>query len=137
MNTIKNNYGNLLINQNPNSPHYGKALALHWVVKMGADCDGYDSGISITPFGCSELAIAYCDSCNYWSDGCTHFVISNVRKLVEFCQAYDLSAENYLFADSFCDQDNLIRYYETSDVNLSQFYSDYQINLTDYSTPTH
>jgi len=140
-NTMKNNYGNLLVNQNPHSPHYGKALALHWVIKMGADCDGYDSGISVTPFGCADLAKMYCDSCTFWSDGVTYFIISDVRKLWDFCQENDLYIEHYLYVDvlNLSGQDalieNLVHYYAESNVNLSQFYFDYQINLTDYSNP--
>lgn len=136
---MKNNYGNLLVNQNPDSPHYGKALALHWVIKIGADCDGYDSGIGITPFGCADLAKMYCDNCNAWSDGVKYFVISDVMKLLDLCNEYGISIEHYLFVNTYDDPDalieNLVHYYAESDVNLSQFYFDYQINLTDYSNP--
>lgn len=136
---MKNNYGNLLVNQNPNSQDYGKALALHWVIKMGADCDGYDSGIRITSFGCADLAKKYCDTCNWWSDGVKYFILSDVRDLVGFCNEYGISFKNYLYVNAFDDQNSLLKYlgeyYANNEDDFNEFYFNNQINLTDYSNP--
>lgn len=125
-NENSHNYiGRILIDHNPSSPNFGNVLALHWVIGVGADCDGYDSGISITPHSCADLAKWDCDSSNFWSDGRSYFVISDIRKFVAFCYENDIEPKEYVYA---------FRYKTANDVlnSLKESYNDDGFNVEEY-----
>lgn len=125
-NENSHNYiGRILIDHNPSSPNFGNVLALHWVIGVGADCDGYDSGISITPHSCADLAKWDCDSSNFWSDGRSYFVISDIRNFVAFCYENDIEPKEYVYA---------FRYKTANDVlnSLKESYNDDGFNVEEY-----
>lgn len=125
-NENSHNYiGRILIDHNPSSPNFGNVLALHWVIGVGADYDGQDYGISITPHSCADLAKWDCDSSNFWSDGRSYFVISDIRKFVAFCYENDIEPKAYVYA---------FRYKTANDVlnSLKESYNDDGFNVEEY-----
>ena len=125
-NENSHNYiGRILIDHNPSSPNFGNVLALHWVIGVGADCDGYDCGPSITPHSCADLAKWDCDSSNFWSDGRKYFVISNIKNLIEFCYHSALDPKHYVYA---------FRYRTANDVlnSFKESYNDDGLDVEEY-----
>jgi len=132
-NENSHNYiGRILIDHNPSSPNFGNVLALHWVIGVGADCDGNDwcfsniiSRISITPHSCADLAKWDCDSSNFWSDGRSYFVISDIRNFVDFCYDNEIEPKEYVYA---------FRYKTANDVltSFKQSYNDDGFNVEEY-----
>lgn len=126
-NENSHNYiGRILIDHNPSSPNFGNVLALHWVIGVGADCDGYDCGPSITPYSCADLAKWDCDLCNYWSDGKVYSVISNIKVLVEFCYNYLLDPKRYVYAIRYKTANDVLTAFKESygfeDFNVEEYY---------------
>ena len=126
-NENSHNYiGRILIDHNPSSPNFGNVLALHWVIGVGADCDGYDCGPSITAHSCADLAKWDCDSSNFWSDGRKYFVISNIKDLVEFCYHSALDPKHYVYAFRYKTANDVLNSfkesYEDADFDLEEFY---------------
>ena len=93
---MKYNYGNLLVNQNPHSPDYEKALALHWVIGNGTKHNRHDA-FSVEPFGSADLAKIYCDYCNWLNNGIDYYIVSDVRQLEVICNSFDIPITHYLF----------------------------------------
>lgn len=137
-NENSHNYiGRILIDHNPSSPNFGNVLALHWVIGVGADCDGYDCGTSITPHSCADLAKWDCDSSNFWSDGRKYFVISHIKYFVGFCYEYDIDPKAYVYAFRYKTANDVLsafkESYEDADFDLEEFYKkELGVNLENF-----
>jgi len=58
-----------------------------WVIAVGRDCDGYNSG-RVEPFADKEEAINFANEMNDWSDGIGYLVISNIWDVKVYCESY-------------------------------------------------
>jgi len=69
--------------------------ANYWVIAVGTDCDGYNSG-RVEAFSFEQDAIDYADVQNEWSDGISYCVISSLDTLRNYCDDYMKDWRNYL-----------------------------------------
>lgn len=73
-----------------------KMIARYWVLQMGTDCDGMDSGMAVG-FSSKNEADAYADESNEWSDGLGYYVISDFEVLLAYCNDYNIGIPEYAF----------------------------------------
>lgn len=69
--------------------------ANYWVIALGSDCDGYNSG-RVASFAFEQDANDYADGQNEWSDGIRYYVTNSLDTLRDYCDDYMKDWRNYL-----------------------------------------
>jgi hypothetical protein len=64
-----------------------KAIGIYFVIGYGTDCDGAEA-FKCDAFVSKHLAEAYCDSCNYGSDGVQYTTTSDMAQVYDYCESW-------------------------------------------------